>query len=67
MSYAVDDLFERESFLGDPNDLDNLVESREREDNSDAEGQDGDAGKYMCTLCYFSVLCYFFFQTALIF
>lgn len=44
MAYTVDDLFERESFLGDPNDLDNLVEFRETGNNSDGDVQDAETG-----------------------
>ncbi|XP_026272161.1 MICAL-like protein 1 [Frankliniella occidentalis] len=44
MAYTVDDLFGRDSLLGDPNDLDNLVEFGDAGNHSDNEVQGGDAG-----------------------
>ncbi|XP_034244756.1 TIMELESS-interacting protein [Thrips palmi] len=44
MAYTTDDLF-RDNLLGDPNDLDNLVEFRDDANNSDAEaGGDNERG-----------------------
>lgn len=39
MAY-VDDLFGDDNLLGDPNDLDNLVEYRDAGNNSDVEAED---------------------------
>lgn len=45
MAYNVDDLFGGDNLLGDPNDLDNLVEFGHDGNNSDTERQDGDGGR----------------------
>ncbi|KAK3915080.1 TIMELESS-interacting protein [Frankliniella fusca] len=44
MAYTVDDLFGSDSLLGDPNDLDNLVEFGDARNHSDNEGSGEEAG-----------------------